>query len=196
MLRLVSGQGAGSTRCGSVSDPRGAEGGTFRYFMKTQIASIVIGMATAILAAGAEVKQALAVETPQGWKVEFKGDERLQFYTVTRKEGDMALLMFSRSPVPGNVAQIPERVEALAKGFVTTAKESKDFTLEKEEYVLEKIEGEAFSGQFVVFQIKGGILQAMFMVGDEGGIWSGQFTGTKERWAEALEILKKLKKNG
>jgi hypothetical protein len=34
------------------------------------------------------------------------------------------------------------------------------------------------------------------MIGDNEGIWNGQFTGTKERWAEALDILKKLKKKG
>ena len=46
------------------------------------------------------------------------------------------------------------------------------------------------------FEIEGGVTQTMFMIGDAEGIWNGQFTGTKERWAEALSILKKLKKRG
>jgi hypothetical protein len=64
-----------------------------------------------------EAKQALIVEAPATWKVEFKGDKGMQFYTVTRKEGDTALLMFSRWPVPGNVNQIPEQIAQLAEGL-------------------------------------------------------------------------------
>jgi len=47
----------------------------------------------------------------------------------------------------------------------------------------------------VQFEIDGGLIQTMFMIGNTEGIWNGQFTGTKERWAEALSILKKLKEN-
>jgi hypothetical protein len=163
--------------------------------MKSKIVTILLSLCNAVLSLGAEVKQALAVEAPASWEVKYKGDKGIQFYTVIRKDGDTALLMFSRSPVSGNVAQIPEQIETLAKGFVSQAAKSNDFKLESTEYKIEKIEGEHFSGRFVQFAVKGGIVQTMFMIGDSEGIWNGQFTGTKERWAEALEILKKLKKN-
>jgi hypothetical protein len=104
--------------------------------------------------------------------------------------------MFSRSPVPGNVKQIPEQIETLAKSFAEAAKDSKDFKLKIDKYKIEEIAGDAFQGSFVQFEIEGGVTQTMFMIGDAEGIWNGQFTGTKERWAEALSILKKLKKKG
>ena len=143
-----------------------------------------------------EPKQALIVEAPATWKVEFKGDKGMQFYTVTRKDGDTALLMFSRWPAPGNVKQIPEQIEALAKGFLAAVKDNKDIKLKTDKYQIEAIAGDTFSGRFVQFEIDGGITQTMFMIGDAEGIWNGQFTGTKERWAEAVSILKKLKKKG
>lgn len=141
-----------------------------------------------------EGKQALIVNAPETWKVEFKGDNGMQFYTATHKGGDTALLMFSRYPVPGNVNQIPEQIESLARGFFAQAKEQKSFKLKTTEYKIEEIAGETFSGRFVRFEVEGGISQTMFMIGDGEGIWSGQFTGTKERWDEALAILKSLKK--
>jgi hypothetical protein len=40
----------------------------------------------------------------------------------------------------------------------------------------------------------GGLYQTMFMLSDGDGIWNGQFSGSKERWTEAVQILKKLKR--
>ena len=164
--------------------------------MKTLLAAIILISSTTLPLPAEAVKQALIVEAPATWKVEFKGDKGIQFYTVTRKEGETALLMFSRWPAPGNVKQIPEQIEAMAKGFVGLAKDNKDIKLKTEKYKVEEIAGDTFSGSFVQFEIEGGVTQTMFMIGDAEGIWSGQFTGTKEQWAEALSILKKLKKNG
>ena len=90
--------------------------------------------------------------------------------------------------------QIPEQIEAMAKGFVGMAKDNKDLKLKTDKYKIEEITGDTFSGNFVQFEVDGGFTQTMFMVGDDEGIWNGQFTGTKERWAEALRILKSMKK--
>ena len=92
--------------------------------------------------------------------------------------------------------QIPEQIEALAEGFIEIAKDQKGLNLKSDQYKIEKIDGETFSGSFVKFEIEGGITQTMFMIGYKEGIWNGQFTGTKEQWAEALAIVKKLKKKG
>ena len=162
--------------------------------MKNRLAAIFLTSVTALPMCAEEAKQALIVEAPPSWKVEFKGDKGMQFYTVTRKEGDTALLMFSRWPAPGNVKQIPELIEAMAKGFVGRAKDNKDIKLKTDKYKIEEIAGDTFSGSFVQFEVDGGFTQTMFMIGDTEGIWNGQFTGTKERWTEAVSILKKLKK--
>ena len=164
--------------------------------MKKILAAIFLATTAALPLLTDEAKQALIVEAPATWKVEFKGDKGMQFYTVTRKEGDTALLMFSRWPAPGNVKQIPEQIEAMAKGFVGMAKDNKDIKFKTEIYKIEEIAGDTFSGSFVQFEIEGGVTQTMFMIGDAEGIWNGQFTGTKEQWAEAVAILKKLKKRG
>ena len=162
--------------------------------MKKILAATILTLSTTLPSIAEEAKQALIVDAPATWKVEFKGDKGMQFYTATRKKGDTALLMFSRWPAPGNVNQIPETVEMLAKGFVAQAKDNKDLKLKTTDYKIEEIDGDTFSGRFVQFEIEGGFCQTMFMIGDTEGIWNGQFTGTKERWTEALSILKKLKK--
>lgn len=163
--------------------------------LKNIIAAIFLISSASLPLLAEEVKQALIVEAPTTWKVEFKGEKGMQFYTVTQKEGETALLMFFRSPVPGNVKQIPEQIEAMAKGFVGLAKDNKDIKLKADKCKIEEIAGDTFSGCFVQFEIDGGITQTMIMIGDTEGIWNGQFTGTKERWAEVVSILKKLKKN-
>lgn len=164
--------------------------------MKTQYLALLLSFIASLQAIAADIPQALTLKTPATWKVEYKGDKGMQFYTVTRKDGDQALLMFSRSPVSGNVNQIPEQIKQLAKGFLVEAGKHEQIKLKSKEYRIEKIEGDDFSGSFVVFSIEGGFTQAMFMIGDEEGIWNGQFTGTPERWVEAVTILKSLKKKG
>lgn len=164
--------------------------------MKSKIVATILSLLSFTPLIAENLPQALIVKTPETWKVEHQGDNGIEFYTVTRKEGDTALLMFSRWPVAGNINQIPEQIEKLAKGFVAQAKGNKELKLKTTKYEVEKIEGDTFSGNFVRFEIEGGFTQTMFMIGDDQGIWNGQFTGTKERWTEALSILKKLKKKG
>ena len=77
----------------------------------------------------AEENQALVVTAPATWEVKFKGEMGRQVTTAKRKEGDPAFLMFSRSPRSGNVKQIPEQIDMLAKGFVAQVKENKELKL-------------------------------------------------------------------
>jgi len=137
----------------------------------------------------------LEVTVSEKWQIRYKGDGT-QFYTVTRKEGETALLMFHRWPAPGNRDQIPVYLGQIADGFLKEAKNNPDFHLEKEGFVKEKIEGIEFTGEVVIFTIQGGMYQAVFMLSNGDGIWNGQFSGSKERWLEALEILKGLKHKG
>lgn len=164
--------------------------------MKKFLAALILVSAVLCPLFAEEAKQVIVVDAPKTWKVEFKGDKGMQVYTLTRKGNDAALLMFSRWPAPGTVKQIPEQIEALAEGFIEIAKDQKGLNLKGDQYKIEKIDGETFSGSFVKFEIEGGITQTMFMIGYKEGIWNGQFTGTKEQWAEALAIVKKLKKKG
>lgn len=107
------------------------------------------------------------------------------------------ILPLSANVTKGNLSfQIPEQIEVMAKKFAERAKDNKGLKLNSKEYTIKEIAGDTFSGSFVQFEIEGGFTQTMFMIGDAEGIWNGQFRGTKESWAEALSLLKKLKKKG
>ena len=84
----------------------------------------------------------------------------------------------------------------MAKKFAERAKDNKGLKLNGKEYTIKEIAGDTFSGSFVQFEIEGGFTQTMFLLGDAEGIWNGQFRGTKEQWAEARSLFKKLKKKG
>ncbi len=137
----------------------------------------------------------LVVSVDEKWSVDYKGDGT-EFYSVTRTKNEQALLMFSRWPAPGNRDQIPVYLNQMAEGFLKEAAKSEDFSLETDSFKKEKIKGSDFSGEAVVFAIQGGLYQTMFMLSDGDGIWNGQFSGSKERWEEAVEILKQLKRKG
>jgi flagellar hook assembly protein FlgD len=166
--------------------------------MKNILAAIFLISSAALPLLAEEAKQSLIVEAPATWKVEFNGDKGMQVYTVVlREDGDTGLFRITRWPdEAGNVKQIPEQIEASAKNFLADAKDSKDFKVKTEKYQIEEITGDTFSGRFVMLEMDNGTIQTIFMIGDAEGVWSGVYSGTKERWAEVVSILKKLKKNG
>lgn len=164
--------------------------------MKTILTAIfLIGILLNSLLAD-DAKQTLIVEAPATWALRFKGEKGIQSYSLINKEGETALLMFSQTPTLGNVNQIPEQIEAMAKNFSKRVKESKGRKLKNNKYVIGKIAGDTFTGSFAKFEFDDGDMEIMFMIGDDNGIWNGQFSGTEKRWDEAMTILKKLKKNG
>jgi hypothetical protein len=137
------------------------------------------------------------VHAATGWSVKYQGDNGVQLYSITRppQEG-FILLMFSRKPGKGNREQIAEYIDYMAKGFPERVKKNPMLKLDSERYTKEEFKGDSFSGEFVVFTFANGAKQAMFMFGDSDEAWSGQYSGPSERWLEALEILKAIKKNG
>jgi len=164
--------------------------------MKTSLVLILLSFLAAPVMRAEDIPQALIVEAPAEWEVKYKSKKNLQFYTVTRRDGDKHLLMFSKWPVEGNIKQIPDLVKQLAENFLARASKNKDIKLKSEEYEIEKIEGDDLSGSFVLFSQEDGSTSVLFMIGDKKGIWNGQFTGSSERWTEALTILKNLKVKG
>lgn len=137
----------------------------------------------------------LVVWAPAEWTVEYKGGKGVDFFIVKRLDEDASLLMFSRFPVRITKEQIPQWIDNMAKGFLKKARENPKIKLESETYVTGKIDGGEFLGEFALFTTQSGTCVVMFMIANDEGVWTGQFTGKKERWGEALEVLKKLKKN-
>jgi hypothetical protein len=165
--------------------------------MKNILAATIFASTAALPLFAEEAKQPLIVEAPATWKVEFDGGgESIKIYTVTRKEDDAALLVFSRSSDPGYLPPVREVMDNIAKRFVGMAKDKKDIQLNTGTYNIEVISGQEFSVHFVQFEAEGGMTQTLFVIRGVEGTWTGQFTGTKERWSEALMILKSVKKNG
>ena len=150
-------------------------------------------LAASLPAQTVELDPPLIVSTPPAWTVEFNGDKGLAFYVVKKPGGGMALLMFSRMPIPLTKDAIPGYLTDMVSRFLKKVKGSPMVKLESDAYVRETITGTEFAGESASFAIGSGLIQTMFLIGNGEGIWSGQFTGTKEGWTEALEILKTLK---
>jgi hypothetical protein len=132
----------------------------------------------------------LRIDAEPEWKVECTGDG-IQFFMLTRSEGEQAPLMFSRWPAPGGKDQIPALIKQMADSFLLKVKRNEVPLVSKDGYQVEKIAGDEFSGQAAIFKINYGIYQTIFIVSDGDGICNGQFSGSKTMWLKAKAILKK-----
>lgn len=135
----------------------------------------------------------LKIDAEPEWKVEYTGDG-IQFFTLTRPEGEQVLLMFSKWPAPGGKDQIPAFIKQMADSFLLKVKRNEVHLVSKDGYQVEKIAGDEFSGQAAIFKTNYGIYQTIFMVSDGDGIWNGQFSGSKTMWVKTNAILKKLQR--
>ena len=126
--------------------------------------------------------------------MEYQSNKGADFFSAESGGDKPSLLMFGRSSHTARKEQIPQMMASLAEGFLNEARTSSKFKLESDKYLTGKIGGAAFTGEFAEFSFANGRCATMFLISDGDGIWSGQFIGSKERWAEALGILKKLKK--
>jgi len=162
--------------------------------MFRSLALLLVLAATLAGSRAGENEGPLRVTAPANWTIGYKGENGIEFYSVTPSPEGQGVLMFSRWPAGGGAADIPSYVEGMAKRFVESAKEKK-IGLDTTDYKVEPLQGESFSGQQVAFLFdQGAKVQALFMVGDGDDIWNGLFTGTREDWAAAREILQKLRR--
>ena len=141
----------------------------------------------------------LEVTVPQGWTLEYKGENGVDFYSATPPSAGSGLLMLFKWPAPTRSAEIPVLVKKLADGFVKATAKSGKYKLTSKKYEVEKLRGEHCFGNHAAFWIKSGkddLVQGIFMVSVDGQIWNGQFTGQSENWLAALKTLKSLKKKG
>ncbi len=138
-----------------------------------------------------ETKQPLTIEVPSDWKVEYTPKDGIPFYSLSHesKLGDIAI---TSSPFPANKEAIPKNLDLMAKRYLTP---NGSLSFENPDQKPGAIEGDTLSGSFVVLFFKDSpIIQALFIVGDTQSMWYGEFTGTKEMWGKALDIIKKIKR--
>jgi len=141
----------------------------------------------------------LEMVVPEGWTLEYKGENGVDFYSLTPPSAGSGLLMFFKWPAPTQPREIPMLVKKLADGFVKASAKGGKYKLTNKKYEIEKLSGEHCVGNHTAFWIKSGkddMLQGIFMVSVDGQVWNGQFTGQSEHWLTSLKLLKTLKKKG
>lgn len=141
----------------------------------------------------------LEMTVPDGWKLEYRGDNGVDFYSVTPASAGTGLLMFFKWPPPTRVEEIPMLVRKLADGFVKATAKAGKYKLNSKKYEVERLEGEHSKGNHAAFWLKSGkddFMHGIFMMSVDGQIWNGQFTGQSEHWLQSLRLLKTIKKKG
>lgn len=141
----------------------------------------------------------LEMTVPQGWTLEYKGENGVDFYSLTPPSAGSGLLMFFKWPAPTRPAEMPMLVKKMADGFVKATAKSGNYKLTSKKYEIESLSSEHCKGNHTAFWIKSGkddLVQGIFMVSVDGQIWNGQFTGQSEHWLTTLKTLKSLKKKG
>ena len=131
-------------------------------------------------------------QAPPDWKVDFKDEDGIQTYGVSwRAETGFTVFIFSHAAVLDEITRTPGMLDSIAKGFETLGGIKMVGG-----YTKEKFTGAACTGEYIAFTIEGGIRMVMFIFENGNEMWQGQFTGSAERWNDALEILKTLKRKG
>jgi hypothetical protein len=134
----------------------------------------------------------LVVKAPAGWTVSYQGSA--QHYVVREEEGKVPVLMFSATSFTSEAADIPGYIAQISTLFIKESKNKAELADMNTNYVVEKIQGQAFSDEAAVFTLKN-LVQTMFMISDGRGNWNGQFTGSAEDWQKAKGVLEGLKRS-
>lgn len=165
--------------------------------MKKMLSLSLLGLACSVLAQDTGNTGPLTFETPPGWTVSYQESGGARMYTFSHSEPlPMKVLMLSAWPTDGSRESIPALMGTLAQGFLEGAKQSQ-VPLKTETYVTKDIAGSAYSGQYVgfVIDLPGDTpqVQTLFMIGDDQGLWNGQYTGPADEWKLILKMLSTIK---
>jgi hypothetical protein len=115
-------------------------------------------------------------------------------YVVKGPQNEPLMLMFSRWPLPVKQEEISNRVDTKAAKFLEEGQKH-SVKFDQNSYTKGEIKGDLISGEFAMFKIFGGQDQVLFMFTDGTNVWNGQYTGSADRWNDALETLKAIKKS-
>ena len=138
----------------------------------------------------------LSIPSSAGWKIEHDL-EGVESYMLTSTSGKGWFRLIQWAP-PLRPEEFPAIVRKFADGFVKKIKESAEFKLTDEKYVVEEFAGDHCKGCFATLRVRGeGIesLRIAFMLSVDGQVWNGQFNGKIEQWPEVFKMLKSIKKS-
>lgn len=130
----------------------------------------------------------LQIPASNEWHIEYQ-HRGVDFFSLSRPKGEKVIFMFSRWPAAGSSGQIPYFVRQIADSLLEKKKERASDPDQFDDYTVEEIAGDYFSGQAAVFTRDSAMVHTIFMVSDGDGIWNGQFSGSRDRWLEAVDIL-------
>jgi hypothetical protein len=171
--------------------------GSFRHLMRNLLLTIVlIGLIAGCSRASKDTTGPLSFQSPAHCKVEYQPG--IDLYSVMATNHSGGLLMFSRWPASSRPEDVPPLVQKLAELFLKKAQHSTQLTLANRKYHVEKFSGGDCQGSYAIFQVKAGdgiVFGTVFAMSVNGGIWNGQFTGSSNEWAQALTVLKSIRKN-
>ncbi len=142
------------------------------------------------------LKGSLSIPSSAGWKIEHD-PEGVESYTLTSTSGEGWFRLIQWGP-PLQPEKLPAMVRKFADAFAKKIKESAEFTLTDEKYVVEEFAGDHCKGCFATLRVRGeGIesLRITFMMNVDGQVWNGQFNGKNEQWPEVFKMLKSIKKS-
>ena len=138
----------------------------------------------------------LRIKAGLEWTVDFTNNQGVDFFTfkLNPKDGGDGQMTISRWPVPGGVEQIASSIQLMADSFIETAKGNPNLQLKENKVKIEKIKGGEVEGEAAIFELKLEIFQTMFMFNDGTQTWNGQFTGSKDGWKKAKNLLEQITK--
>lgn len=142
-------------------------------------------------------KGSLTIQPSAGWKIEHQPGE-VESYMLTSTSGKGWFMLNQVGP-PTRPEEFPAIVRKFVDAFVKQIKESAEFTLTDDKYVVEEFAGDHCKGSFATLRVRGEgteSLRITFMMSVDGQTWNGQFNGKVEQWPQVLKMLKSIKKNG
>lgn len=143
--------------------------------------------------AGQDNEGPLVVEVPPGWSVEFQQDDGT--FTYALSDGQNSELRIS--PKEGEVAEIPMTLAELQKGMTEKIRDSQEDSKAEVKTTKGSLSGKGFKGIFARGTDPATeTLSIVFVVGDEEGLLSGTYKGTKESWSRAVRFLLTLERKG
>jgi hypothetical protein len=107
--------------------------------------------------------------------------------------------MFNPWPLGGSSNDIPAMMKDLADRYTNHARKNPPKAkITSDIYHIQQFAGGQCHGSYVLFEDSeatyfGHIVSTMFFMYVDGRVWSGQFTGSRDEWDQALPVLKSLK---
>ena len=162
--------------------------------------SSIIVLCAFLAACSPTPKRVLAFRTPSDWEVEVTkvtSDDLTGIYSVTLPSSAGLLLLWHYPK--GYPEDISEMNEEFAGQFLKKMKASEKFTVTSEDYEIVEFAGDHCRCRYVIVHLMSegmNTVQTVLYMDVDGDMWVGQFTGVPSGWANAVDVLKTVKKNG